>query len=75
MTPFHPKEFLTRRDKLEAIARRGERYEKDQAAAAWFWLMEIMQDMAHPESPRLPKFNDLLLGIIRAGVRSRKGKT
>jgi hypothetical protein len=64
------RKFATRKDKLESIACRMH-MEPHQAAEAWGRLREKMFDLSEPAAARVPKFNDLLLAIVAAGVRGR----
>ena len=67
-------ECMTRKDRLEAIGMRGTKLRQTQAAVAWMKLQLLMIEMSQPESPRTPKFNDLLLAIWRAYVRAKHPK-
>ena len=59
--------YATRKDKLETIAVRGQELGTiAEAACAWSKLMDCMLELSAPEAPRTPKFNDLLLSIIRS---------
>lgn len=57
---------LTRKDRLEAIASQMGELTPGQGLRAWLALKNKMLLMSDPEASRLPKFNDLLLAIVRA---------
>jgi len=65
------RQFATRKDRLETIAlTRMRTMTYSQSAIAWQKLANKMLELSDPDAPRTPKFNDLLLAIVAAGVRA-----
>ena len=62
--------YATRKDKLETIALHYMEMTPEQSWLAWRQLMGIMLELSEPNG-YTPKFNDLLLGIIRASVHAK----
>ena len=65
------RKFVTRKDRIEQIALLCANLSFCDRARAWKHLITLMLEMTHPEAPPVPKFNALLLAILRAKVRAR----
>lgn len=63
---------LTRKDRLELLARRGERMGRTKTHIAWVSLCIELRKLAEPERPRGPRFDDLARAIRLAILEARR---
>lgn len=63
-----------RKDRLEGLARLGLKLEGNQNQEAWRFLMSEILVLCEAELPT-PKFNDLVVAIMRSQVFAKKALT
>jgi hypothetical protein len=60
---------MTRKDRIERLAERGQAWEQPHAAQLWYELMRNLLELTTPDT-RGPRFDDILVALERAaGVR------
>lgn len=65
------RQYATRKDKLESIAFKSDGMSDEQKVIAWDRLMDYFKELSDPVAGRLPRFNDLLLGVVSAQSRAK----